>query len=83
MSKKLTTFGWLGLALVLASIPSCSDDSDDEKENIGTDAAEFECDPVGANKKMGKLLNAPVDDDVEIIVKKPKHPGSPGPLDLP
>jgi len=41
------------------------------------------CDPKGANPEMGALLNAPVDSDVEVIVKKPQHPGKPGPKDLP
>ncbi len=42
-----------------------------------------ECDAEGADAAMGKLLNAPVDSDVEVVVKKPQHPGKPGPLDLP
>jgi hypothetical protein len=41
------------------------------------------CDPKGADPVMGMLLNAPVDSDVEVVVKKPQHPGTPGPLDLP
>jgi len=64
---------------------TCGDDdgqSTIDASNI-VDANGFVCDPVGANAEMGMLLNAPVDSDVEVIVKTPQHPGNPGPNNLP
>ncbi len=51
--------------------------------NGGEPANDASCDPEGTDPVMGKLLNAAVDSDVEVVVKKPQHPGKPGPLDLP
>lgn len=58
--------------------PAPSQDSDGQ-DSDGNEA----CDPVGANAEMGALLNAPVADDVEVIVKQPQHPGPAGPANLP
>ena len=41
------------------------------------------CDAEGTNAEMGALLNASVEADVEVIVKKAQHPGKPGPKNLP
>jgi hypothetical protein len=80
----------LSLALAGLSIGACGGDDDDnsgntpDSGNATFDAGtEFQCDPVGANAAQGTLFNAPVADDVEVIVKEPTHPGAPGPTDLP
>ena len=73
-------------ALALAGCPAADDvaeTSDSDDPSGGTSDGEFECDPMGANPAMGELLNAPVEDDVEVIVKVPQHPGNPGPDNLP
>lgn len=65
---------------------ACGDDdggSSADANNTSNDAAGFTCDPVGANPEMGALLNAPLESDVEVIVKNPQHPGDPGPDNLP
>lgn len=41
------------------------------------------CDPVGANPAMGALLNKPLAEGVQLVKKKPTHPGNPGPKGLP
>lgn len=64
----------------------CSDDGGGGDIDAGMEpdaGMEYMCDPVGANPDVGALLNAPVDDDVEVIVKQPQHPGEPGPDNLP
>ncbi len=64
-------------------------DGGDESEGSDTDQGEtdsvgdLDCDPQGAIPEVGALLNAPVEDDVEVIVKTPRHPGPPGPTALP
>lgn len=76
-------------SLLLASSLSllgCGDDGGTGNPDAAPDpgdAAGYTCDPVGPNPGMGALLNAPVDSDVEVIVKAPQHPGDPGPNDLP
>jgi hypothetical protein len=63
------------------------DDTPEIGGNVSSDGGEpsidASCDPEGADPVMGKLLNAAVDSDVEVVVKKPQHPGKPGPLELP
>ncbi len=90
MIKKSQTV-FLALALAGLSLGACGDD-DDTGTGTGADAdtgstidaaVEYVCDPVGATPDQGELFNAPVDDDVEVIVKTPQHPGFPGPTDLP
>lgn len=75
-------------ASALLSFVACGGDDDGTSE--GTDAGPgddgavgFICDPAGAFPAMGALLNAPVENDVEVIVKEPQHPGDPGPANLP
>lgn len=48
-----------------------------------TGAGGYQCDPKGMNPAMGDLLNAPLKPDVTVIKRAPKHPGNPGPKDLP
>ncbi len=66
---------------------ACGEDGDsspvDAAGNSSDGDVAFVCDPVGANPGVGALLNAPLDSDVEVVVKTPQHPGNPGPLDLP
>jgi hypothetical protein len=69
---------------------ACGDDdtsgSDDIDASMTSDDAAvggYVCDPEGADPEMGELLNAPLEDDVEVIVKTPQHPGDPGPENLP
>ena len=78
------------LATALASssmLIACGDDgqSPDDADAGKTDDAgtAFVCDPKGANSEVGDLLNAPLESDIEIIVKEAQHPGDPGPTDLP
>ncbi|MEM7152566.1 MAG: hypothetical protein AAF799_06980 [Myxococcota bacterium] len=78
LSAVLVLVSALGLGV------SCTEDSGDDATGMDDEGGEdFMCDPVGANAEMGALLNAPVADDVEVIVKQAQHPGNPGPLDLP
>lgn len=84
----LTLMKSLLLAAALAlPVAGCGDD---EQTGMNADArttdevdAGFVCDPVGDDPAMGALLNAPVESDVQIIVKDPQHPGDPGPENLP
>ena len=70
--------------LLLAGCPAGDDGNADTTGETGEGETEgFVCDPAGANPEMGALLNAPVADDVEVIVKDPQHPGQPGPENLP
>ena len=72
------------LAFALAGCPAADDVAETEgEEEQETSGGNFECDPVGANPAVGELINAPVADDVEVIVKTPQHPGGPGPDNLP
>ncbi len=78
------------LALAGLTLGACGDDDDtgatpqaDASGDTFDGGAEYVCDPVGENPDHSALLNAPVEDDVEVIVKDPQHPGFPGPLDLP
>jgi len=57
--------------------------SDDPTDSETDSGPAYECDPVGDNPAMGELLNAPLDDTVEVIQKTPQHPGDPGPDGLP
>lgn len=57
--------------------------NDDGTTDGDTDGTDFVCDPVGDQPEMNGLFNAPVGDDVEVIEKTPRHPGDPGPEDLP
>ena len=78
-----------GAALVAAclSFAACGDEGGSEAADAAVRAADantaFQCDPKGANPEMGDLLNAELDQGVEVIVKEPVHPGNPGPTDLP
>lgn len=72
--------GLVGLAL--CGCPATDDDPTPTGGDTGM-MVEFECDPVGANPEVGALLNAPLDADVEVIMKDPQHPGDPGPENLP
>lgn len=63
---------------------SCDDDSNVVVEpNQPGDGTEFTCDPVGANPDLGEIVNTPLEEGVEVIVKTPTHPGNPGPENLP
>ncbi len=82
--KQIAKSTLVAAGLVFA-FASCGDDDGQvsfDASNV-VDASGFTCDPVGANPEMGMLLNAPVDSDVEVIVKTPQHPGDPGPANLP
>ena len=71
------------LALVLCvALAGCPAEEVTDPTEAPTETA-FECDPVGADPVVGELLNAPLDDDVEVIEKVPQHPGDPGPDGLP
>ncbi|MBX2803831.1 MAG: hypothetical protein KTR31_39510 [Myxococcales bacterium] len=63
--------------------PETDTDTTTTDVDTGTPTEQWECDPVGANPEMGGLLNAPLEDDVEVIDKTPAHPGDPGPVGLP
>ncbi len=88
MSKRLLGVAVaMTLAMTLAT-PACESGGDDETTAGDTDASgetegPAECDPVGATPEVGALLNAPLEADVEVIVKTPQHPGVPGPVGLP
>lgn len=71
-------------AMALA-LTGCPEGGKAEDADTGTDdeTGGAACDPVGANPEVGGLLNAPVADDVEVIVKVPQHPGLAGPDNLP
>lgn len=77
-----TTLGFAGLVLTLCGCPTSDDDPPPGQDTEG-DSDGAVCDPVGADAEMGMLLNAPVAEDVEVIVKTPQHPGAAGPSDLP
>ena len=83
MKNTTQTLLTLLTTLALAGCPSTSGDDGDMDTETGDEVGEFECDPVGAIPEVGALINAPVDDDVEIIVKTPQHPDAPGPEGLP
>ncbi len=78
-----------GAALVAAclSLAACGDEGGSEEADAAVNAADantvFQCDPKGVNPEMGDLLNAELEQGVEVIVKEPVHPGNPGPIDLP
>lgn len=82
MKIQWTTMIGCALVATLAAGVSCSDDADGmgESGDGGTDEV---CNPDGPTPEMGALLNAPVEDDVEVIVKTPQHPGPAGPDGLP
>ncbi|MBL4634800.1 MAG: hypothetical protein JKY56_13080 [Kofleriaceae bacterium] len=73
--------------LISGGLVACGGDGDssavDAAGNSSDGDVAFVCDPVGANPGVGALLNAPLDSDVEVVMKTPQHPGNPGPLDLP
>ena len=69
------------LSLSLLGCPAAQ--GDEETSETSGETGSPVCDPQGANPEMGELLNAPLADDVEIIVKTPQHPGEPGPDNLP
>ncbi|MEN0067754.1 MAG: hypothetical protein AAGA48_36835 [Myxococcota bacterium] len=75
---------WAMLILlgVAAGCPA-TDDVDPVETSETGDQEMYECDPVGADPQVGELLNAPLADDVEVIIKEPQHPGNPGPGNLP
>jgi hypothetical protein len=70
------------LALTLTGCPEAGNAADADT-GTGDETGGAACDPVGANPEVGGLLNAPVADDVEVIVKVPQHPGLAGPDNLP
>lgn len=87
--KSVQTLGSLFLTAAFAiGAVACGDDGnsspDVDAAVVGDDAGvAFVCDPVGSVPAVGTLLNASLDNDVEVIVKEATHPGDPGPLDLP
>ncbi len=88
MTKRNSRF--LTIAMCAAGLfGACGDDDDgtsidvDGGVTIDASGTEFVCDPEGANPAMGALLNAPLEDGVEVVTKEPQHPGDPGPTDLP
>ncbi len=81
-NTRLRALAFAGLALALCGCPTDDDDPPVGGDTDGdTDGAV--CDPAGVDPQMGMLLNAPVAEDVEVIVKTPQHPGAAGPNDLP
>lgn len=79
-NKFTTTF------LAIALLGACGDDgavTDDNGPGGSTGSSSAQCDPVGVEAEVGMLLNAPVEADVEVIIKQPQHPGAPGPENLP
>ena len=81
-SPSFTALG-LGLALGLSLLGCPAAQGDEEASETSGETGAPVCDPQGANPEMGELLNAPLADDVELIVKTPQHPGEPGPDNLP
>lgn len=87
--KKLLITGSFALAfgLAIGGLSACSSD-DPETGNdggvTGTDGSTtgWQCDPASGTPQ-GQLLNAPLDNGVEVIMKTPSHPGDPGPDNLP
>ena len=69
---------WM-MALFLVA---CGGTKSTDTSDSSVDGDVWVCDPVGADPVMGGLLNAPLADDVEVIVKTPQHPGVPGPEGL-
>lgn len=80
-----TRWSTMALAGLMALAPACNDETppNETQDSDGEDSEGEQCDPEGADPQMGMLLNAPVAADVEVIVKKPQHPGPAGPRDLP
>jgi hypothetical protein len=89
MTTTINQFVKAALCTALLVAAGCGDDgggnsSDaDVNDTIDASVEEYTCDPVGANPAVGLLLNAPLDSSVEVIVKDPRHPGDPGPSNLP
>ncbi len=75
------------ISLLMLSLACGDDDADnvtnDDDVSGMTEGVPADCDPVGAVPEVGALLNAPVEADVEVIIKTPRHPGPPGPENLP
>lgn len=76
-----------GLMVLALALGSCTGDDgdalDDGESGDDTGGTMDMCDPVGADPDMAMLLNAPLEADVEVVVKTPQHPGMPGPDGLP
>ena len=71
-------------ALCLTACDGAGDTGDGGATDGETDdTAGAACDPEGPNPAQAALFNAPVEADVEIVQKTPKHPGEPGPENLP
>lgn len=95
MSKSIARLLTLSFTLCGALVlQGCSDDPEQPGATGGTNTTPtgtptntggggFQCDPKGMNPVMGDLLNAPLKPDVTVIRRAPKHPGNPGPKDLP
>lgn len=73
----------LALGLAAALTTGCPESEPPEEDTQETDEGAAECDPVGEIPQVGELYNAPLEADVEVVVKTPQHPGAPGPRDLP
>lgn len=82
-TKQLKQLVWVCLAAGGLAVGACGDETSSSGVDANNGEDEYVCDPVGANPEMGSLLNAPLDGDVEVIVKTPQHPGDPGPDNLP
>ena len=81
---------WVGLSSAsMLMAAACGDDGNSAADAKMVDAAEPDafagctCDPVGAFPAQGTLLNAPLKTDVEVLVRPTRHPGCPGPSNLP
>ena len=81
----LRLFAVSALLATTTACPASSDDDPnaDETDSGNDDGSDYVCDPMGENPDVGELLNAPLEDDVEVIIKEPQHPGDPGPDNLP
>lgn len=69
---------WLSLILLMACGGGSSSDA-----GVSNDAGVPVCDPTTNPEAQGRLLNAPLAAEVEVIQKTPQHPGPPGPNNLP
>ncbi len=85
---QLKTTSWTLMLTLFAALPSVGCDGGGDGDASDTDDGDTDgdapaCDPVGETPEQAALFNAPVEGDVEVVSKAPKHPGEPGPDNLP
>lgn len=85
--RRMIMVGLSAASLLMAA--ACGDDGSNSAPDAAmTDAAPdafagCTCDPVGAVPAQGALFNAPLNTDVEVLVRAARHPGCAGPNNLP